>query len=1039
MSFELEYIVLASVAYLAVLFLCAWATDRGIIPRKVVHHPATYVLSLGIYASSWAYYGSIGVAHDDGYVFLGFYFGLSGAFLLAPVLLVPILRITSTYQLSSLADVLAFRFRSPVAGTLSTLLLLFITFPLLALQIQAVADGVYLLSDDTSPDKLAFGFCIMVTLLTMMFGTRHLASRRQHDGLVVAIAFESLLKLLIMALLGGVVIVEVFGGFSGLNHWLEANSEVIIGMNSHLEDGPWRTTLLMFFASAVVMPHMFHMTFAENRDIKMLFTASWGLPFFLLLLSISTPLILWAGLKIGSPYPPEYFPLAIGYAVDSQWLTIIAYIGGLSAASGLFMVTSLSLSSMLLNHVILPLYQTFYQTGESAQVQTNIYRWLTNVKRLIIATLILACYGFYRLLHNEVDMYSLSIVAYVGALQLLPGTLSTLYWGRANHKGLILGILSGTTVWFFTLMLPLTMGLEMFPIRSVNFGTITNDGWYIAAVSSLVVNVLVFYLVSSFTRMPDEERSAAAACLVREVRQQPYKIPKARSSYEFQEMLSAPLGPVAAQTEINKALTDLNMRPDDNRPHSLRRLRERIENNLSGLMGPTIAHEIVNSFLPLDVDNDYVPKDIHFMESRLEAYHSKLTGLAGELDSLRRYHRDTLNSLPMAVCSIDAAMESTSVDHPESQPSNNTGEVMLWNQAMAELTGIPADAVLGMPLKTIPAPWNQILNDFMQLPDNHLNKHCVEMEGRTRYFSLHKAAVQAPVSGTGGNQVMLLEDQTETQMLEEQLFHSERLASIGQLAAGVAHEIGNPITGIDCLAQEMSALSSDPDIQQSSRQILEQTQRVSRIVQTLVSYAHSGQKGGEQNGHNGDSPSVAEPVEVFSTIQEAISLLQLSHKNSNIVFRNLCIDGLCVSGNSQKLQQVFINLLKNAADASEEGSDIVDTVGTERVVSVSTTANQHTVTLRFEDQGHGIPKAVQERLFEPFFTTKEAGKGTGLGLALTWNIIEEHFGSIQVVSPLDPLTGRGSCFIISLPRYETESVMTSDTGEQPLEFHGDMA
>ena len=206
-------------------------------------------------------------------------------------------------------------------------------------------------------------------------------------------------------------------------------------------------------------------------------------------------------------------------------------------------------------------------------------------------------------------------------------------------------------------MLPLTMGLEIFPIRSVNFGTITNDGWYIAAASSLVVNVLVFYLVSSFTRMSDEESSAAAACLVREVSQQPYKIPKARSSYEFQEMLSAPLGPVAAQTEINKALTDLNMRPDDNRPHSLRRLRDRIENNLSGLMGPTIAHEIVNSFLPLDVENDYVPKDIHFMESRLEAYHSKLTGLAGELDSLRRYHRDTLNSLPMAVCSIDSSIE----------------------------------------------------------------------------------------------------------------------------------------------------------------------------------------------------------------------------------------------------------------------------------------------------------------------------------------------------------------------------------------------
>ncbi|MGB1272008.1 MAG: ATPase, partial [Endozoicomonas sp.] len=328
MSFELEQIILVSVVYLLVLFLCAWATDRGMIPKRVVQHPATYVLSLGVYASSWAFYGSIGIAHDDGYVFLGFYFGLSGAFLLAPVLLVPIQKITSTYQLSSLADVLAFRFRSPMAGTLSTLLLLFIALPLLALQIQAVSDSIHLLSDTSSPETLALGFCALVTLFAMLFGTRHLAKRNQHDGLVVAIAFESLLKLLIMMLLGAVVIFQVFDGPAGLNAWLESHQGVIIGMNSHLDDGPWRTTLLMYFASAVVMPHMFHMAFAENRHKRSLYTASWGLPFFLLLLSISTPLILWAGLKMGSPMSPEFFPLAIGNALNNPWLTMIAYTGG---------------------------------------------------------------------------------------------------------------------------------------------------------------------------------------------------------------------------------------------------------------------------------------------------------------------------------------------------------------------------------------------------------------------------------------------------------------------------------------------------------------------------------------------------------------------------------------------------------------------------------------------------------------------------------------------------------------------------------------
>ena len=1020
MSFELEHILFVSFMYLLLLFLCAWATDKGIIPKRIVHHPATYVLSLGVYASSWAYYGSIGVAHDNGYVFLSFYFGLSGAFLLAPVLLIPILKITSTYQLSSLPDLLAFRFRSPLAGTLTTLLLLCITFPLLALQIQAVSDSISMLTNKQLSDKLAFGFCLLVAVLTIVLGTRHVSSRRQNDGLVVAIAFESLLKVIIIALLAGVIIYNIFGGFTGLNQWLAANSQVIIGMNADLEDGPWRTTLLMFFASAVVMPHVFHMTFAENRNIRTLYTASWGLPLFLLLLSISTPLILWAGLKIGSNYPAEYFPLAIGKALDSPLLTLVAYIGGLSAASGVFIVTSLALASMLMNHAILPVYQ-FHEP--STEVQVNIYRWLTNVKRLVIVALILCSYGFYQLLHNEVDIYSLGVVAYVGALQLLPGTLATLYSSSANRKGLIAGLFAGSTLWFFTLMLPLTAGLAIFPLSSIQFDSTFYDGWYVAATSSLLLNVVVFFTVSKMTPMSDEENQAAAACLVKEVGQQPHKIPKARSSYEFQEMLSAPLGSVAAQQEVNKALTDLGMRQDETRPHALRRLRERIETNLSGLMGPTIAHDIVESFLPLNAESNYVPRDIHFMESRLEDYHSRLSGLAGELDSLRRYHRDTLNSLPMAVCAID------SIDNTSNGLISDR-DVMFWNQAMTELTGLATEDVLGMPLRDIPEPWNTVLNDFLHLESNHLVKHRIEVGGSIRYLNLHKSTIHAPASGTGGNQVILMEDQTENQLLEEQLFHNERLASIGQLAAGVAHEIGNPITGIDCLAQEMSVLTDDPDIKESSQQILEQTKRVSRIVQTLVSYAHSGQKS-TKTKHSLDALT-SESVDIYETIREAISLLQLSHKNSNIEFQNQCEKGLCVSGNSQKLQQVFINLLKNAADASD---DIADSYNP---VSINTNANQHTVIIRVEDHGHGIPANVQEKLFEPFFTTKEAGKGTGLGLALTWNIIEEHFGSIQVVSPLNASTGRGTCFIISLPRYEATDVAEKKT-ESIYELQGETA
>ena len=663
------------------------------------------------------------------------------------------------------------------------------------------------------------------------------------------------------------------------------------------------------------------------------------------------------------------------------WLTIIAYIGGLSAASGLTIVTTLALSSMVLNHIILPFYPPHIQ------IEVNVYRWLAWCKRCIIAALIICAYGFYSLLDAQHALYNLGVIAYVGTLQLLPGALSVLYWPKANHKGLITGLVAGSSIWFFTLMLPQMVDFGQYNSEANEISSYLYEQWHLFGMISLIVNAVLIYFVSTFTRMSSEERSAAAACQVDSVSNKELKVPIAKSPHDFHEMLSKPLGGLVARKEVSKALADLEMKDDESRPHALIRLRERLEKNLSGLMGPTIAHEIVDTFLKWDEDKGYIPQDLHFMESRLEAYHSRLSGLAGELDNLRRYHRDTLNNLPMALYSVDSL-----------------GDVMLWNQAMEFMTSIKARDVLGAPLFQIPTPWNSILCHFSEIDSKHLLKHIVEIEGRSRSFNLHKAFIEAPASGTSGNQVMLLEDHTENQMMEDQLFHSERLASIGQLAAGVAHEIGNPVTAIDCLAQELKELSDEAETREVAGQVLDQTKRVTRIVQMLVSYSH--------NGQTKNDKLTLEAIDLQACVQESISLLQLGRKNSTIRFLNLCDTEHKVVGDPQKLQQVFINLLTNAVDASEEKSTI----------TIRTAASTHTVTIEVEDQGHGIPANIQERLFEPFFTTKEAGKGTGLGLALIWNIIEEHFGTIQVISPVDTVLEKGTRFIISLPRHEPKSI-----------------
>ncbi|TWC40278.1 two-component sensor kinase CbrA [Pseudomonas sp. SJZ079] len=981
-SFSLSQLILISAAYLLVLFGVAWISEHGLIPRWIIRHPLTYTLSLGVYASAWAFYGTVGLAYQYGYGFLASYLGVSGAFLLAPVLLYPILRITRTYQLSSLADLFAFRFRSTWAGALTTVFMLIGVLPLLALQMQAVTDSIGILTQEPLKERVALSYCGLIILFTILFGARHIATREKHEGLVFAIAFESVVKLVALGVIGLYALYGVFDGPKDLELWLVQNQGVLSSLHTPLQEGPWRTLLLVFFASAIVMPHMYHMTFTENLNPRAMVSASWGLPLFLLLMSLAVPLILWASLKLGATTNPEYFTLGLGIAVNSQTLALIAYVGGLSASSGLIIVTTLALSGMLLNHVVLPLYQP--------PAEGNIYRWLKWTRRALISVTIMAGYGFYLLLGAEQDLANLGIVAFVATLQFLPGVLSVLYWPTANRRGFIAGLLMGIGVWVVGMLLPMLGNLQglYLPFFDVVY-VLDDSSWHMAAIASLAANVLAFTLVSLFTEASAEEKSAAEACAVDNVRRPQRRELLALSPQEFATQLAKPLGAKTAQREVEQALRDLHLPFDEGRPYALRRLRDRIEANLSGLMGPSVAQDIVETFLPYKSGSEnYVTEDIHFIESRLEDYHSRLTGLAAELDTLRRYHRQTLQELPMGVCSLAKDQE-----------------ILMWNKAMEELTEVPAQRVVGSRLSTLGEPWRDLLERFIELPDQHLHKQQLELDGQIRWLNLHKAAIDEPLTPGNSGLVLLVEDLTETQYLEDKLVHSERLASIGRLAAGVAHEIGNPITGIACLAQNLrEEREDDSELTEISGQILEQTKRVSRIVQSLMSFAHSG-----------EHQQADEPVCLAQVAQDAIGLLALNRLSVEVHFFNLCDPDHWAEGDSQRLAQVLINLLSNARDASPPGA----------AIRVRSEASEHTVDLIVEDEGSGIPKAIIERLFEPFFTTKDPGKGTGLGLALVYSIVEEHYGQITIDSPVDPEQQRGTRIRVTLPRHvEATSVAT---------------
>ena len=974
MTYELGVLFGTGVTYLGILFLIAYFSDRKVIPTKWIDHPVTYSLSLGVYASSWTYYGSVGFADSNGFLFLTIYLGVTLAFILSPVLLKPLLKLTREHQLTSLADVFSFRYRSQWAGIMVTLFMLVGSLPYIALQIRAVTESLKILTQQTTPEILALGFCLTLMLFAILFGARHASPREKHRGLVAAVAFESLVKLIALLVIGLYAVYFIFEGPDHLNEWLSINPEAVSALFHPVQNQSWLTLILLSFSAAFLLPRQFHMLFTENLNEKSLNTASWLFPLFLLALNLFIPVILWAGNFIQLETNPDTYVLGITLNSDVAWLPLLAFLGGISAASAMVIISSIALANMCLNHLILPV--AFPRSDQ------NLHTWIVWAKRILIALVILAGYAFYALLQQRQGLVQQGLLSFVAVAQFLPGIVGVLYWKQATRPAFIAGLFAGMTAWGVTLLIPLLhssglTGTDFSIAQMINDSGM--DKWTFATLVSLSLNIGIFILVSIYSRQTPGEIEAARSCCA-ETLLPLSGIVSAKSPFEFESVLSNILGEASAKREVQQALLDLKMSPYEKDPTELRRLRERIEKNLSGLIGPQLSHAIINSHLQLDPNAKTALADsIKYVEQRLENSQLLLDGLNTELKNLHRYHRNILLDLPLGVCVI-----------------SHNQQINIWNMAMERMSQVKSSHVVGKNIEQLPEPWHQVLNIFLKSADTHQYHLEVQTGEESRWFNLHKATIIEPTVLTGHAQenmpgtVILFEDLTNLENLETELAHSDRLASIGRLAAGLAHEIGNPVTGIASLAQNLEEETDPGEISAASKSILEQTSRINSIIRSLMNFSRNS----EDKGLSVETP-------LCEIIDDALNLVRLSHKNKNMQFEVECNQSFKIKGDRQRLSQVFVNLLTNAIDASEQGGKI----------TIHSHKDDKAIRIAISDEGIGIPDDIKDSLFEPFVTSKPTGQGTGLGLALAYKTVQDHNGSIEIESQAEA----GTRVVVRLP------------------------
>ncbi len=983
MGIDLWSLFLIAISYLGLLFLIAHCADAGYIPRKIVDHPVVYTLSLGVYATSWTYYGSVGLAAQSGFAFLTIYLGVTAAFLLGPYILRPILRLCRDYQLASIADLFAFRYGGRASGFIVTVFMLIGILPYISLQIRAVTESTQIITREAPSHLLALSFCLLITIFAVLFGARHLTPREKHAGLVAAIAFESAIKLIALCVAGTFAITQVFGGFSGMNDWVAANPEELTRLYAQTDTGLWTTLLLLSFSAAFLLPRQYHMTFVENERPQSLNTAYWLFPLYLLVLNLPIIPILWAGKHLSLSTAPDFYVLGITITLGQNWVSILTFIGGVSAASAMMIVTTLALSYMCLNHLFLP------ASISATRPATNLYQRILWGKRVIIAAIIAAGYGFYIVIELNEGLASLGLISFVAAIQLLPGLLALLFWTRATQSGFIAGLLGGASVWFIVLILPLLVpsssGIVDLLSRFQTF--IDTDIWSLSTFCTLSVNSTLLIAGSLLTRQSKEEQEASLACISDALQPLSGNV-TATSINQFVTELEQVLGRDVAAQEVERALGELNLDHDTQRPGELRLLHAQLERNLSGLLGPTVARLILRGSLQLSGASDIaLTESLGFMERRLETSRKELRGVTRELDDLRRYLRSVLQELPLGVCSVGPDQD-----------------ILIWNSAMQHISGVDENMALDGSLATLPTPWNDLLTDFASSDDNHRFKQRVNIDGRLASCNFHKSDIAALVPSTQqlSGKVILVEDRTHLDTLESELAHSERLASVGRLAAGVAHEIGNPLTGIASLAQNLEYEKETDAVQESVNDILSQVNRINGIVKSLLTFSRSGESLGQER----------EVVQLHASIGEAIRLVKLADAARTIEISVSVDDSYHVYASPQHMIQIFVNLLNNACDASVNGTP----------VHVYSRTMDDRIIISVEDQGAGISEQNKSRVFDPFFTTKPVGEGTGLGLPLVYSLVQDHGGRVNIRnrSSEDTLTAdtkNGTIVDVDLPLY----------------------
>ncbi len=682
MTLNIFHVALIAICYTLILFLVAWYARRRFEEgRSLVNNPLVYSLSIAVYCTTWTFYGSVGKAATSGIDFLMIYLGPSLVAFSWFYILRRIIRISKENNVSSIADLISLRYgNSQLLGSLVTLIAVLGIMPYIALQIKAVVTSFAIVSG-VSDHSIRFGapessitlptgfaLALILSIFGVIFGARRRPTTERHEGLIAAVAFESVVKLFSLLIVGIFVTWFLFDGFADIlgqfrlqypqlferlftlkavqgietarsgalcveEFCLLVNHSNPVQQNDVI---PSSTMLLMSMGAILLLPRQFHVMVVENADLNHVSKAMWLFPLYMFLINLFImPIALGGILQTGSTAGADYFVLSIPLKAGNESIALLAFLGGLSAASGMVMVESVAISTMLLNNMFMPVL-----------VKIIPKQWfplvLINLKRIAIFLVVFLGYFYYRAVGDSFMLVNMGLISFLASMQFLPAMLGGLYWPRGNKTGAITGMALGFIIWCYTLLLPSFYGTStnnriiedgLFGIYLLKptalFGLTGMDMWSHSMFWSMLFNIGAYIACSLLIKQGEVEKDQVRRFIGKyetersQLKSTAKRLSKPVTIPQFIALMGKFIGPDEARRSMSvylkgHKLDEENMVPEFELPA----MKRYVERTLAGSVGAAAAGAIMDSYL-----SD--------MGSRMESVYDIFSTVRASLDQSR--------------------------------------------------------------------------------------------------------------------------------------------------------------------------------------------------------------------------------------------------------------------------------------------------------------------------------------------------------------------------------------------------------------------